>query len=355
MEGKICEGCGQQARLQCPTCLKLLLPSSFFCGQECFKKNWGIHKAKHNVPTDLNKYTGPLRKGIVSAMRTVPDHIEKPDYAVNGIPVSEQTARADREIPVYSEEELQRIRHSCRLTRECLDLCHRMIRPGITTEEIDIAVHEFCIENNAYPSPLNYYHFPKSLCTSVNEVICHGIPDSRPLENGDIVDCDVSIYCRGFHGDANESYLCGDVDETSRRLVRTTYESLMLAIDSCRPGVKYRDIGNIISKYVEPKGYSVVKSYTGHGVGRLFHCAPSVPHYSNNKAPGIMRVGHVFTIEPMINSGTYKDEMWDDRWTSVTQDGKRSAQFEHTLLVTETGVDVLTGRLPTSPPLEFLN
>ena len=133
MEGKICEGCGQQARLQCPTCLKLLLPSSFFCGQECFKKNWGIHKAKHNVPTDLNKYTGPLRKGIVSAMRTVPDHIEKPDYAVNGIPVSEQTARADREIPVYSEEELQRIRHSCRLTRECLDLCHRMIRPGITT------------------------------------------------------------------------------------------------------------------------------------------------------------------------------------------------------------------------------
>ena len=129
----------------------------------------------------------------------------------------------------------------------------------------------------------------------------------------------------------------------------------MNAIDHCRPGVKYSEMGNIIAKYVEPKGYSVVRSYTGHGVGRYFHCAPNVPHYANNKTPGIMRVGHIFTIEPMINVGTHKDTMWDDGWTSVTQDGKRSAQFEHTMMITETGVDVLTARLPTSPPLEFLD
>jgi methionyl aminopeptidase len=314
-----------------------------------------VHKAKHIVPQDLNNYTGQLRQGRVSQMRTVPEHIEKPDYAVNGIPVSEQNARSDREIPVYSSEEVEKIRHSCLLVRQALDLCHRMIRPGLTTEEIDIAVHEFCIENNSYPSPLNYHRFPKSLCTSVNEVICHGIPDSRPLENGDIVNCDVSIYCQGYHGDANETYLVGDVDDASKNLVRTTYESLMTTIDTCRQGVKYSELGNSISRYVEPRGYSVVRSYTGHGVGRHFHCAPTVPHYSNNKAPGTMRLGHIFTIEPMINAGGYKDTMWDDNWTSVTVDGKRSAQFEHTLMITERGAEVLTGRLPTSPPLEFLN
>lgn len=355
MEGKVCEGCGAQAKLQCPTCLKLLLPSSFFCGQVCFKSNWSVHKAKHDVPKDLNRYTGPLRKGKVTPMRTVPDHIEKPDYAVSGIPISEQQARSDREIPVYSDEEIAKIRHSSLLVRQALDICNRMARPGVTPEEIDIAVHEFCIANNSYPSPLNYHHFPKSLCTSVNEVICHGIPDDRPLESGDILNCDVSIYCQGYHGDANETYLVGDVDDHSKYLVKTTYESLMLAISNVRPGVKYCEMGNIISKYVEPKGFSVVRSYTGHGVGRMFHCAPSVPHYSNNKTRGVMRPGHVFTIEPMINAGSYKDEMWDDNWTSVTLDGKRSAQFEHTMMVTNDGVEVMTARLPDSPPLTFLS
>jgi methionyl aminopeptidase len=353
MDGKSCEGCGGAAKLQCPTCLKLLLPSSFFCTQDCFKRSWAAHKAKHAVPVDLNNYTGQLRKGHVTPMRTVPAHIARPDYADTGVPTSEQQIRSDREIPVYSPEELDKIRHASGLVRGALDLCHRLVRPGITTEELDIAVHEFCIENNSYPSPLNYHRFPKSLCTSVNEVICHGIPDSRPLENGDIVNCDVSIYFQGYHGDANETYLCGEVDEESKALVRTTYEALMNAIDFCRPGMKYKDIGGVISRHVEPKGYSVVRSYTGHGVGRYFHCAPSVPHYANNKVPGVMRVGHVFTIEPMINAGSYKDTMWNDDWTSVTQDGKRSAQFEHTMMITETGVEVMTARLSTSPPLGF--
>lgn len=287
-------------------------------------------------------------------MRAVPEHIERPDYAEKGIPISEQQVRSEREIPFYSDEELLKIRYSSLLVRQCLDMVNNMIRPGLTTEEIDIAVHEFCIERNAYPSPLNYYNFPKSVCTSVNEVICHGIPDSRPLENGDICNVDVSIYYEGFHGDANETYLVGEVSEASKQLVRTTYEGFMEAIESCRPNLKYREIGNVISRYVEGRGYSVVKSYTGHGVGRMFHCAPSVPHYANNKVPGVMRPGHVFTIEPMINMGAWKDQLWQDKWTSVTQDGQRSAQFEHTLLLTETGVEVLTGRLPESPPLRCL-
>ena len=142
----------------------------------------------------------------------------------------------------------------------------------------------------------------------MNEVVCHGIPDSRPLQNGDICNVDISIYCNGYHGDANETYFVGEVDEPSMNLVKTTYEALMKAIEACRPGTKYRDIGNIISRYVEGRGYSVVKNFTGHGVGRLFHCAPTVPHYANNKTPGVMRAGHVFTIEPMINMGTWRDQ-----------------------------------------------
>ncbi|CAG9320168.1 unnamed protein product [Blepharisma stoltei] len=346
-----CEGCGSASTLRCPTCIKMWRPSSYFCSQDCFKRNWGAHKAKHE---DNITYTGPLRRGYVTPMRTVPDHIEKPDYAVTGIPVSEHKARSDREIPVYSTEELDKIRYSSRLVRECLDLCHRMIRPGLTTEEIDIAVHEFCLSRNAYPSPLNYYHFPKSVCTSPNEVVCHGIPDSRPLQNGDIVNVDISIYYQGFHGDANETYLVGEVADSSKLLVRTTYEALMKAIEACKPGVRYSEPGNIISKYVEERGFSVVRSYCGHGVGRMFHCAPTVPHYAKNKTPGIMRPGHVFTIEPMINMGNWRDQKWEDDWTAVTVDGQRSAQFEHTLLITETGVEILSGRLETSPPLEFL-
>lgn len=241
-------------------------------------------------------------------MRAVPDHIQKPDYHLTGVSKSEEESKYQRTVPRNTPQDIEGIRMACRLVRECLDMCHRMIRPGVTTEEIDVAVHNFCIERNAYPSPLNYYKFPKALCTSVNEVICHGIPDSRPLEDGDIVDCDVSIYYNGYHGDANETYLCGNVDENSKELVRTTYEALMKSIEICKPGVKYSVPGNIISDVVEAKGFSVVKSYTGHGVGKLFHCAPFVPHNRNNNAKWKMEKGHVFTIEPMINMGSWRDE-----------------------------------------------
>jgi methionyl aminopeptidase len=287
-------------------------------------------------------------------MRTVPDHIPKPDYALSSIPYSEMGKDADRRIPIHTPEEIQKMRDVCLLSRHCLDMAHAMVRPGVTTEEIDIAVHNFCLDHGAYPSPLNYHKFPKSVCTSVNEVICHGIPDSRALCNGDIVNVDVSIFYHDFHGDINETYLVGTVAESSKQLVKVTYESLMNAIDMCKPEEMYKNAGNVISRHAEASGFSVVRSYCGHGVGRLFHCAPTIPHYAKNKANGIMRPGHIFTIEPMINQGTWRDQLWRDEWTSVTCDGQRSAQFEHTILITETGHDVLTARLPESPPLECL-
>jgi len=225
-----------------------------------------------------------------------------------------------------------------------LDVAAKMVQVGVTCQDIDNAVFEACVERECYPSPLNYRGFPKSCCTSVNEVICHGIPDTRPLEDGDILNIDITVYKNGFHGDLNETFLVGTVDESGRKLVEASYESLRRAIEQVKPGAKYRDIGGVIQKYINSCGFSVVRSYCGHGINQLFHTAPSVPHYAKNKAIGIMKPGHCFTIEPMINEGVWRDNLWQDDWTAVTADGKRSSQFEHTLLVTETGVDILTAR-----------
>lgn len=200
-----------------------------------------------------------------------------------------------------------------------------MVKPGVTTEEIDKAVHEYIIGQRAYPSPLNYYNFPRSCCTSVNECICHGIPDTRPLAEGDIVNLDISVYKDGYHGDLNETFCVGKVSESSRALVEACHESLMKAIELCKPGTMYRECGRAISNYVQPLGYSVVRSYTGHGIGRMFHQAPQVPHYTPNKATGFMKPGHIFTIEPMVNMGQWKDITWNDKWTSCTVDGQRTA------------------------------
>ncbi|KAJ6679462.1 METHIONINE AMINOPEPTIDASE 1 [Salix purpurea] len=171
----------------------------------------------------------------------------------------------------------------------------------------------------------------------------------RKLEDGDIVNIDVTVYYKGVHGDLNETYFVGNVDEASRQLVQCTYECLEKAISIVKPGVRFREIGEVINRHATMSGFSVVKSYCGHGIGELFHCAPNIPHYGRNKAVGVMKAGQTFTIEPMINAGVWRDRMWPDGWTVVTTDGKRSAQFEHTLLVTETGVEVLTARLPSSP------
>lgn len=189
------------------------------------------------------------------------------------------------------------------LILECLDEGAKACGVGVTTDEIDRIVHEAAIERDCYPSPLNYYKFPKSCCTSVNEVICHGIPDTRPLENGDLCNLDITVYHRGFHGDLNETFFVGEVKEEHKKLVKTTYEALSKAIEIVKPGEKYREIGNVIQKHVQKNGYSVVKSYCGHGIHELFHTAPNVPHYAKNSAVGIMKAGHTFTIEPMISMG----------------------------------------------------
>jgi len=333
------------------------------------QESWAEHKLLHKPSTDgwhyctrrgqsraLNmpefKWTGSLRPHRIGPLRPIPEDIPKPDYYEDGIPRSEIRSKQQSVVVSRSSEELEGIREAARIGRLVLDAAAAAIAPGVTTDEIDAVVHATCLEHGAYPSPYNYFNFPKSVCTSVNEVICHGIPDRRPLQEGDIINLDISVYYKGWHGDLNETHVVGDrIDELSKRLIKVTYECLELAIAACKPGARYRDIGDLISKHAHKNGFSVVKTYCGHGIGDLFHCAPNVPHYAHNKAKGIMKVGDVFTIEPMINVGSHRDKMWPDGWTAVTEDGKRSAQFEHELVITPDGCEVLTARLPTSPPL----
>ncbi|KAI9771770.1 MAG: Methionine aminopeptidase 1 [Geoglossum umbratile] len=370
--------CGNDAgSLQCPACLKLG-KESFFCAQDCFKRSWSEHKALHKSlsnplsalfpPKVVSKpdpatghvnpfptftFTGPLRPVYpLSPPREVPKSIPWPDYAKDGIPESERVFVNRNKISVLSEKEQDAMRKVCRLAREVLDIAAREVKPGVTTDWIDQVVHKACIERNSYPSPLSYYHFPKSVCTSPNEVICHGIPDQRKLVDGDILNIDVTLYHEGFHGDLNETYYVGPkavADPNSVRVVEAARDCLDEAIKIVKPDMLFREPGRVIEKLAKERGCSVIKTYCGHGINQLFHCAPNVPHYAKNKAVGKAKPGVCFTIEPMISLGTYKDKTWPDDWTSVTIDGSRTAQFEHTLLVTEDGVEILTARLEDSP------
>lgn len=347
-------GCGKPAKLQCPKCIQLKLAPAHFCSQECFKGFWNVHKIVHDAATmkstpevklpahfDGFEFTGPLRPVLpYSPKREVPKDIPRPEYADSGIPIRER----GNAVEIQHQKTIESLRKCCKIAREVLDIAGAAVKVGITTDELDKIVHEEMIKRGAYPSPLNYRGFPKSVCTSVNEVICHGIPDSRPLQDGDIVNIDVTAYFDGVHGDLNETFLVGNVDDKGRELVRVTKEALDKAIEIVKPGTLYREVGNVIEKHVKPHGFQVVRSYCGHGIGKIFHTTPSVPHYAKNKAVGVMKAGHVFTIEPMINEGTWQDYLWPDDWTSTTKDGKRSAQFEHTILVTETGCEVLTAK-----------
>ena len=336
-----CNGCYKQLNtsLSCPKC------GAYFCSQDCFKTNWKFHKISHQ---HLGyKFTGSLRPYKVLPkvdVSNIPNDIMLPDYAnvLSGISKSEEIVRHSTSIPILRPDEIDGVKAACKIAREVLDLTAKNIQIGITTDELDKIAHQAIITRGGYPSPLNYYGFPKSICTSINEVVCHGIPDERPLQNGDIINIDITVYYRGFHGDVNETYTVGNVDISDMHLINITKQCLYAAIDICKPGVRYRQIGDIIQKIADESGFSIARSYGGHGVGKLFHCAPQIPHYSPNKAIGIMRPGHIFTIEPMINQGTWKDTVWPDKWTVVTEDGKKSAQFEHTLLITDTGVEILT-------------
>ncbi|CAD6574148.1 MAG: Methionine aminopeptidase 1 [Tremellales sp. Tagirdzhanova-0007] len=294
-------------------------------------------------------FTGSLRPVYpLSAKRPVPPHIPRPDYADHPQGMSAAEVVREKAVKILNKEEIQSMRVVCRLAREVLDITASFIKPGITTDELDAICHQACIDRDSYPSPLNYVRFPKSVCTSVNEVICHGIPDQRHLMDGDIVNLDVTLYHGGFHGDLNATYPVGNVDQESLDLMSATKRSMEEAIAICKPGVPYREIGNKIEEVIKPEGYSIVRRYTGHGIHSLFHCMPNVVHYGGSKTPGKMEAGQVFTIEPMINLGTANLEHWRDDWTAVTSDGRRSAQFEETILITETGAEYLTRPPPVT-------
>lgn len=298
------------------------------------------------------KYSGTIQPGLQSPKRVAPsEKILFPDYAMDGRPKN-RPALFPWVIEKKSPDEIEKMRASGRCAREVLDMAGRLVKPGITTDEIDRLVHEASIERGAYPSPLNYHNFPKSCCTSVNEVICHGIPDNRPLEEGDVVNIDITCYLNGYHGDCSEMFVVGGVsalDNKGRRLLQSTYDCWVKALNFVKPGNDYKDIGAIIEDHVTEQGFTTVKSFCGHGVGSVFHTNPNILHYRNSEPAGKMAAGHTFTIEPMICEGSADYLMWEDAWTATTKDGGRSAQFEHTLLVTPNGVEALTGKIDTSP------
>lgn len=278
-----------------------------------------------------------MRPGTISPRRDVPAAIARPHYV-------DVTGRIDESEPaVHDAETIERMRVACRIAAQAMQAVAEHVAPGVTTDELDRVCHEFLLDHGAYPSPLGYRGFPKSLCTSVNEVICHGIPDDRPLEDGDIVNLDVTAFVDGVHGDTDATYLVGEVDEESRLLVERTQEAMMRGIRAAVPGRQVNVIGRVIEKYAARFGYGVVRDYTGHGIGTEFHNGLVVPHY--DAAPSFATViepGMTFTVEPMLNLGTPDWTMWDDGWTVVTRDLRRSAQFEHTILITEDGPEILT-------------
>ncbi|MFP7696033.1 type I methionyl aminopeptidase [Trueperella sp. LYQ143] len=280
---------------------------------------------------------GTLRPGQISAIRSVPGDIARPEYLFHDGPEI-VTARE-----IKSEQTIEKIRRASRIAADALYHAGAAVRPGITTDELDAIAHEYLIAQGAYPSCLGYMGFPKSICTSINEVICHGIPDNRPLVEGDIVNLDVTAYVDGVHGDTNAMFYVGHVDEESRLLCERTYTAMMRGIAAVKPGRALNVIGRVIQSYAHRFGYGVVEDFTGHGVGEAFHSGLIVPHY--DAAPrydDVITEGMVFTIEPMLTLGGIAWEQWDDDWTVVTADRTRSAQWEHTIVVRENGAEILT-------------
>jgi methionyl aminopeptidase len=280
---------------------------------------------------------GHLTPGTVSPTRRVPAHIVRPEYVGNEAPA--RFAGSD----VYTPEKIELIRESGRIAAQAIEAVGRAIRPGVTTEELDAVGHEFVIAHDAYPSTLGYRGYPKSLCSSVNEVICHGIPDDTVLENGDLVNIDITAYKNGVHGDSNVTFIVGEASEDVTLLVERTREALARGIKAVAPGRQVNVIGRAIESYAKRFNYGVVRDFTGHGVGEAFHSGLIIPHYDS--APlydTVMEVGMVFTIEPMLTLGTHQWDMWADDWTVTTKDRSVTAQFEHTLVVTERGAEVLT-------------
>jgi methionyl aminopeptidase len=274
---------------------------------------------------------------MVSPRLPVPAGIARPEY------VGRKAPAAFTGSEIKTPETIEKIRTASRIAAQAVEEVGRHAVPGVTTDALDRIGHDFLIDHGAYPSTLGYRGFPKSICASLNEVICHGIPDNTVLNDGDIINIDITAYVGGVHGDTNSTFLVGEVDEESRLLVERTRESLNRAIKAVAPGREINVIGRAIESYARRFGYGVVRDFTGHGVGEAFHTGLIIPHY--DAAPAYNRIieaGMVFTIEPMLTLGTIEWDMWPDDWTVLTKDRRRTAQFEHTLLVTDSGAEVLT-------------
>jgi methionyl aminopeptidase len=277
-----------------------------------------------------------LTPGTISPRREVPRSIPRPEYVDKPAPSPYDGSF------VTEPDTLERMRVAGKLAAQALAAVGDAIAPGVTTDELDAVGHDFLVSHGAYPSTLGYRGYPKSLCTSVNEVICHGIPDDRRLNDGDIVNIDITAYLDGVHGDTNATFLVGDVDEQSRLLVERTREALNRGIRAVKPGRQVSIIGRVIEAYAKRFGYGVVRDFTGHGISTAFHSGLIIPHYDDERFDTVIEPGMTFTIEPMLTLGTWDYDLWPDGWTAVTKDGSRTAQFEHTLVVTGTGAEVLT-------------
>jgi len=277
-----------------------------------------------------------LKPGELSPRRPVPSNIPRPEYV-------DKPAPARNTDPwVQPPEIIEAMRVASRIAAQALQEGGKAIAPGVTTDHIDAVVHEFLCDHGAYPSTLGYRNFPKSCCTSLNEVICHGIPDSTVIEDGDIVNIDVTAFIGGVHGDTNATFLAGEVSEEARLLVERTHEATMRAIKAVRPGRQLNVVGRVIEAYANRFGYGVVRDFTGHGIGRSFHSGLVVLHYDEPSVTTELEPGMTFTIEPMINLGTVEYDIWPDNWTVTTKDRKWTAQFEHTIVVTDSGAEILT-------------
>ncbi|MGN0094891.1 MAG: type I methionyl aminopeptidase [Corynebacterium sp.] len=280
-----------------------------------------------------------LTPGTPTPIRKVPDSIERPEY------VWKDSVQENVGEPwVQTPEVVEAMRESSRIAAGALSAAGAVVAPGVTTDEIDRVAHEYMCDHGAYPSCLGYRGFPKASCISLNEIVCHGIPDTTVVQDGDIVNIDVTAYKNGVHGDTNATYLAGDVAEEHRLLVERTYAAMWRGIKAVKPGREINVIGRVIEAYAKRFGYSVVRDFTGHGVGPTFHNGLVVLHHEEPAYDTVLEPGMTLTIEPMLNLGDLPYDIWDDDWTVQNKDGKWSAQFEHTMVVTETGVDVLTLR-----------
>jgi len=304
----------------------------------CYYRQFWSRRPPSQSPPEVKTYSVVKPATVTPRLNPteVPHHVKPPPYYLTGVPPKPPNYHE-----IKTKENIQFMREACSLARKVLTEAGKLAKVGTSTNSIDQLVTQLAFEAGAYPSPLNYRGFPKSVCTSVNNCVCHGIPDSRPLEDGDIINIDITVFLNGHHGDCSETFLVGEVDREGQELIKVAREALYVGIDQCGPGKQFSGIGSAIHSHVSSRGFQVIPSFTGHGIGTYFHGPPDI-YPCRNSYPGKMMPGMTFTIEPGVSEGSADVMILRDRWTAVSPDNSRSAQFEHTVLITEEGVDILT-------------